>query len=120
MESSRDSHGGVAHCGAGRRRGVYGIEKVWHQLNREGIQVGRDRVHRLMDEMDLEGVVRGKRKPITTMTTELGENVQTRLAWLATYMGHRDPRFTYRYLSASPELLALAASRLAVSQEFHP
>src|SRR5215472_11844706 len=27
---------------------VYGIEKVWHQLNREGIQVGRDRVHRLM------------------------------------------------------------------------
>jgi putative transposase len=51
--------------------GVYGIEKVWRQLNREGIQVGRDRVHRLMDEMDLEGVVRGKRKPITTMPTEV-------------------------------------------------
>ena len=51
--------------------GVYGIEKVWHQLNREGIQVGRDRVHRLMDEMDLEGVVRGKRKPITTMANEV-------------------------------------------------
>jgi len=45
--------------------GVYGIEKVWHQLNREGKKVGRDRVHRLMREMDLEGVVRGKRKPIT-------------------------------------------------------
>jgi putative transposase len=51
--------------------GVYGVEKVWRQLNREGIQVGRDRVARLMDELDLEGVVRGKRKPITTMTTEV-------------------------------------------------
>jgi putative transposase len=51
--------------------GVYGVEKVWRQLNREGIQVGRDRVARLMDDLDLEGVVRGKRKPITTLTTEL-------------------------------------------------
>jgi putative transposase len=51
--------------------GAYGIERVWRQLNREGIQVGRDRVHRLMDEMDLEGVVRGKRKPITTMSNEV-------------------------------------------------
>jgi len=51
--------------------GVYAIEKVWRQLNREGIQVGRDHVHRLMDELDLEGVVRGKRKPATTMTTEV-------------------------------------------------
>jgi putative transposase len=51
--------------------GVYGVEKVWRQLHREGIQVGRDRVARLMDELDLEGVVRGKRKPITTMTTEV-------------------------------------------------
>jgi len=51
--------------------GVYGIEKVWRQLNREGIQVGRDRVHRLMDELDLEGVIRGKRKPVTTLVTEV-------------------------------------------------
>lgn len=40
--------------------GVYGIEKVWRQLNREGIEVGRERVARLMRELDLEGVVRGK------------------------------------------------------------
>jgi putative transposase len=45
--------------------GVYGIEKVWRQLNREGLAVGRDRVARLMDDLDLEGVVRGKRKRIT-------------------------------------------------------
>lgn len=51
--------------------GVYGIEKVWHQLNREGTRVGRDRVARLMDELDLEGVVRGKRRRITTWPREL-------------------------------------------------
>ena len=45
--------------------GVYGIEKVWHQLNREGTRVGRDRVARVMDELELEGVVRGKRKRTT-------------------------------------------------------
>jgi putative transposase len=39
---------------------VYGIEKVWHQLRREGIEVGRDRVARLMTDLELEGVVRGK------------------------------------------------------------
>jgi putative transposase len=44
---------------------VYGIEKIWHELKREGRKVGRDRVARLMDELDLEGVVRGKRKRTT-------------------------------------------------------
>ena len=39
---------------------VYGIEKVWRQLNRASIAVGRERVARLMREMGLEGVVRGK------------------------------------------------------------
>ena len=52
--------------------GVYGIEKVWRQLNREGTSVGRDRVARLMDELDLQGVVRGKRKR-TTFPDELGQ-----------------------------------------------
>jgi putative transposase len=51
--------------------GVYGIEKVWRQLNRESVPVGRDRVHRLMGDLGLEGVVRGKRQPITTLSTEL-------------------------------------------------
>ena len=52
--------------------GVYGIEKVWRQLNREGIRVGRDRVARLMRELGLEGVVRGKRKR-TTVPGDLDE-----------------------------------------------
>jgi len=45
--------------------GVYGIEKVWRQLNCEGVKLGRDRVARLMDDLDLSGVVRGKKKRTT-------------------------------------------------------
>jgi putative transposase len=45
--------------------GVYGIEKVWRQLNREGHKVGRDRIARLMDDLELSGVVRGKKKRTT-------------------------------------------------------
>jgi hypothetical protein len=35
---------------------------------------------------------------------------------LSTYLGHREPRFTYRYLSATPELLGQAAARLEATQ----
>ena len=45
--------------------GVYGARKVWRQLRRESIQVGRDRVARLMRELSLVGVVRGKVKRTT-------------------------------------------------------
>lgn len=41
-----------------------------------------------------------------------GVDVAARLPWLSTYLGHRDPRSTYWYLSAAPELLAIAAERL--------
>ncbi len=41
-----------------------------------------------------------------------GEDVQAKLPLLATWLGHSDPKFTYWYLSASPELLALAAERM--------
>ena len=36
---------------------------------------------------------------------------------LSTYLGHANPRDTYWYLSAAPELLALAADRLDAQQE---
>jgi integrase len=45
-----------------------------------------------------------------------GEDVEARLPWLSTYLGHRDPRSTYWYMSAAPELLALAAGRLQMSR----
>jgi integrase len=38
-----------------------------------------------------------------------GIDVQSRLAWLSSYLGHGEPRYTYSYLSAAPELLACAA-----------
>jgi integrase/recombinase XerD len=41
-----------------------------------------------------------------------GVDVQARLPWLSTYMGHVEPADTYWYLSAAPELLGLAAQRL--------
>lgn len=41
-----------------------------------------------------------------------GADVQARLPLLATYLGHVDPKSTYWYLSGSPELLALVATRL--------
>lgn len=40
-----------------------------------------------------------------------GEDVQARMPSLSTYLGHREPACTYWYLSAAPELLALAAAR---------
>ena len=45
--------------------GVYGVRKVWRQLNREGIPVARCRVERLIRELGLAGVVRGKVKRTT-------------------------------------------------------
>lgn len=41
-----------------------------------------------------------------------GDNVQALLPRLSTYMGHVKPKDTYWYLSAAPELLALAGERL--------
>ena len=39
---------------------VYGVRKVWRQLVREGVAVARCTVTRLMNQMGLQGVVRGK------------------------------------------------------------
>jgi putative transposase len=46
---------------------VYGVRKVWRQLRREGFEVARCTVGRLMRRSGLRGVVRGK-KIRTTMT----------------------------------------------------
>src|SRR5690606_38059121 len=47
---------------------VYGAKKVWKQLNREGIRVGRCRVERLMLRLGLTGAVRGRRFKLMTVT----------------------------------------------------
>jgi putative transposase len=39
---------------------VYGVRKVWRQLQREGIDVARCTVARLMRHMGMKGATRGK------------------------------------------------------------
>ena len=46
--------------------GVYGARKVWRQLHREGIAVARCTVERLMRQLGLQGVRRGKTRRTTT------------------------------------------------------
>ena len=48
---------------------VYGPRKVWKQLVREGFTVARCTVERLMREMGLQGIVRGRKRK-TTFTDE--------------------------------------------------
>jgi transposase InsO family protein len=45
---------------------VYGAKKVWRQLRREGVDVARCTVERLMREMGLRGAVRGRAFKVTT------------------------------------------------------
>jgi transposase InsO family protein len=44
---------------------VYGVRKVWRQLRREGFDVARCTVARLMRAMDIQGVIRGKPQKTT-------------------------------------------------------
>ncbi|MGY3412826.1 hypothetical protein ACVWZV_008992 [Bradyrhizobium sp. GM5.1] len=48
--------------------GVYGVRKVWRQLKREGFDVARCTVTRLMRDMGLQGVIRGK--PVKTTISD--------------------------------------------------
>jgi len=47
---------------------VYGVRKVWLQLKREGVEVARCTVARLMRAMGLHGVIRGK--PVRTTISD--------------------------------------------------
>jgi transposase InsO family protein len=56
----------------GENHEVYGVRKVWRQLQRDGITVARCTVERLMRAAGLQGVVRGRRvrttRPDVTVT----------------------------------------------------
>jgi putative transposase len=47
---------------------VYGARKIWHQLKREGVEVARCTIERLMRTMGLKGAIRGK--PIKTTISD--------------------------------------------------
>ena len=55
-------------------RQVYGADQVWAQLNREGTVVARCTVERLMRELGLRGVVRGK----SSVRTTIGDDTSDR------------------------------------------
>lgn len=47
---------------------VYGVRKVWRQMRREGFVIARCTVERLMRDMGLQGVIRGK--PLRTTISD--------------------------------------------------
>ncbi len=49
-----------------------------------------------------------------------GVDVERRLPWLSTYLGHVSPSSTYWYLTATPELLALASERAERAWKVRP
>lgn len=59
---------GEIHAARAGYRSVYGVRKTWKELRRRGVDVGRDRVGRLMRREGLEGVRRGKKR--TTIPDE--------------------------------------------------
>jgi len=71
----------------------------------------RPRIHDLRHSFAVHTLVRWYRA---------GADVGALLPRLSTYLGHRDPRSTYWYLSAAPELLSLAAARLEAGGEQRP
>lgn len=50
--------------------GVYGVRKLWRAARREGIDVGRDQVGRLMGIAGIRGAVRGRHRTVTTRREE--------------------------------------------------
>lgn len=63
----------------------------------------RPRIHDLRHSFATHTILEGYRA---------GEDLDRRLAALSTYLGHADPARSYWYLSAAPELMGLAATRL--------
>ena len=93
---------------AGTRLAYANANWTFHKLvDRAGLQPrppsSRPRVHDLRHSFAVNTLLDAYRA---------GADVQARLPLLSTYLGHVDPANTYWYLSAAPELLALAGHRL--------
>lgn len=91
----------------GKRLRYTTVQQIFHKLLRHcGIAARsaacRPRIHDLRHSFAVSTIVDDYR------TGDPG----SRLAILSTYLGHADPGDTYWYLSAAPELLALAGERL--------
>jgi integrase/recombinase XerD len=92
--------------GAGTRLDRSGVGATFRKITTGlGIRSAtvRPRVHDLRHSFAVETLVRWQRA---------GMNVDEHIGTLSTYLGHISPADTYWYLSASPELMSLAAGRL--------
>jgi integrase len=101
---------------AGTRLLYCNVHATFRQLrSRAGLSPGagssRPRIHDLRHSFAVRTLLEAYRD---------GHDVQHRLALLSTYLGHVDPGATYWYLSAAPELLAIAAQRLDQHQRSRP
>jgi putative transposase len=56
-----------------RGRKLYGAKKIWHELNRDGIEVARCTVERLMGEMGIAGARARRKRPRTTVPGPPGQ-----------------------------------------------
>jgi putative transposase len=64
------------HAARAGYRQPYGVRKTWKELRRRGVEVGRDRVARLMRQEGLEGVRRGKKRRTTTPDEQAAERAR--------------------------------------------
>jgi integrase/recombinase XerD len=94
--------------GAGTALDRSGVGRVFRRITiATGMRTAtvHPRVHDLRHSFAVETLIRWQRS---------GVDVDEHIAALSTYLGHISPADTYWYLSASPELMALAAERLQV------
>jgi len=99
---------------AGTRLQRSGVDKTLRQITTSmGIRTEtvRPRAHDLRHSLAVNTLIGWLRS---------GVNVDQHMAVLSTYLGHVSPADTYWYLSASPELMALAAERLDAHFGNHP
>ncbi len=100
------------------RSEAFFVSSVGTELNRSGVgktlrlittamgirtETVHPRVHDLRHSFAVRALIEWQR---------CGVNINERISVLSTYLGHVSPADTYWYLSASPELMALAAERL--------
>lgn len=89
------------------------VQRVFHQFVLDaGIAPGgRARIHDLRHTFAVRTLLGWYRRRV---------DVAARMPQLSTYLGHGDPAATYWYLTAAPELLALAGRRLELAARRHP
>lgn len=100
----------------GTRLHYYNVQETFHRLaGRCGLKPRsprcRPRIHDLRHTFAVSSM---------QQAYAAGEDGQARLTLLATWLGHARPADTYWYLSASPELMALAATRLETHRAGRP